>query len=142
MGPDLSRGNNFHSNDRHESLSFPQNRHRRVTPRLVQSVSATARQLGVSELTIRRHIRDGRLTAFQIGGTWRSAGPRLARIEDLPDSCTVAQIAHSLDVSELTVRRYIRAGELPATKHSRSWVIKRSDLEQLLSPICAAAAEG
>jgi excisionase family DNA binding protein len=99
---------------------------------LVLTIAATARLLGVSELTVRRRIRAGTLPAVQIGGSWRIPGPSIHRIAELPEKCTIRQIAHSLDVSELTVRRWIKDGHLPATKSDRSWVVDRNDLSEIL----------
>jgi excisionase family DNA binding protein len=105
---------------------------RRVSPRLVQSISGAARQLGVTELTIRRRIRDGKLPAVQIGGSWRLRGPGFDRLCELPEECTVRQVAHSLYVAEITLWRWVRDGHIPASKRGRMWMIKRSDLEGLL----------
>ena len=92
-----------------------------------------ARRLGVSELTVWRQLRRGDASAFRIGGTWRLPGPERGLLGDLPSWCTVRQVANSLAVSELTVRRWIAAGELPAMKTGRSWTIPRRHLELLLA---------
>ncbi len=114
---------------------------RRVSPRLVRTIRETARQLGVSELTVRRRLRDGILQGVQLGGSWRLPGPGIDRIRELPEECSVEQIAQSLIVSELTVRRWIMSGQFPATKSHRVWMIKRSDLEQILGFHASAASE-
>jgi len=106
---------------------------RRVTPRLVVTIRETAKQLGVTELTIRRHIKSGKLHAIQVGGSWRIPTPNSVRISELPDECNLHQIANSLDVSDLTVRRWIKSGQFPATKRDRMWIVKRSDLADLLA---------
>ncbi len=103
------------------------------TPCLVETVQQRAHRLGVSELTVRRRVRCGDTTAFRIGGTWRLPAPDQGSLHDLPQSCTVRQVANSLAVSELTVRRWITAGELPATKIGRTWMIPRYHLEWLLN---------
>ena len=48
---------------------------------------------------------------------------------------TVAQVAQRLDASETTVRRWIRDGRLPATRHgARVWLIEESALEGFKRP--------
>lgn len=106
--------------------------HRAATPRLVNTIRQAARELGVGELTVRRRLKAGTLRGVQIGGTWRLPGPNYGRIVSLPEECTLHQVANSLDVSDLTVRRWVKQGEVPAHKKSRVWVIFRSDLENLL----------
>jgi len=105
----------------------------RVTPRLVGTIRDTAKQLGVTELTIRRHIKSGKLHAVQIGSSWRIPSSTHERIQELPLECSLHQVANSLDVSDLTVRRWIKSRQLPATKRNRAWVISRGDLERLLT---------
>jgi excisionase family DNA binding protein len=102
-------------------------------PCLVETVRQRARRLGVSELTVWRQLRRGDTSAFRIGGTWRLPGPERGLLDDLPRWCTVRQVANSLAVSELTVRRWIAARELPAMKIGRSWMIPRRHLELLLA---------
>jgi excisionase family DNA binding protein len=47
---------------------------------------------------------------------------------------TPAQIAHELQVTVVTVRRWITSGELRASKAGpRRWMVRRSDLEAFLS---------
>ena len=106
---------------------------RRPIPRLVGTVRDVAKQLGVTELTVRRQIKAGKLHAIQIGGSWRIPNSIHDRIQALPMECTLRQVANSLDVSDLTVRRWIKANEIPATKRDRAWVVLRNDLERLLS---------
>jgi excisionase family DNA binding protein len=115
------------------AFDHPKVRPRRVTPRLVVTIRETAKQLGVTELTVRRHIKKGKLHAIQIGGSWRIPIPNSDRIEELPEECNLHQIANSLDVSDLTVRRWIKSGQFPATKRDRMWIVARSDLEELLA---------
>lgn len=113
----------------------PRNGQRRYSapyPCLVETVQQRARRLGLSELTIRRRMRHGSIEAFRIGGTWRLPAPDKGSVHDLPAVCSVRQVANSLAVSELTVRRWINAGDLPAVKTGRTWVIHRSSLEELL----------
>jgi excisionase family DNA binding protein len=99
----------------------------------VGTIRETARRLGVTELTVRRHIKTGKVYAIQIGGSWRIPSSNYVRIQDLPLECTLHQIANSLDVSDLTVRRWIKNGNFPAVKRGRVWVVLRSDLERVLS---------
>jgi excisionase family DNA binding protein len=57
---------------------------------------------------------------------------------------TPAQVAEELQVTTVTVRRWIASGELPAAKAGpRKWRIRRADLARMLSaepPSAAAAA--
>lgn len=70
------------------------------------------------------------MAAVRIGGSVRfvADSPSL-----LPPTCTVRQVANSLNVSELTVRRWIASGALPGQKVGGSWAVLRSDLERLLT---------
>lgn len=101
-------------------------------PRLVGTIRETANRLGVTELTIRRQIKSGKLHAVQIGGTWRIPTGSPERINDLPLECSLHQVANCLDVSGLTVRRWIKSGQFPAHKQDGTWVIDRRDLETIL----------
>jgi excisionase family DNA binding protein len=119
------------------SATFPTRRVARrdgfPAPCLVETVRQRASRLGVSELTVWRQLRRGDTPAFRIGGTWRLPAPERDLLDDLPCWCTVRQVANSLAVSELTVRRWIAAAELPAMKIGRSWTIPRHHLELLLA---------
>jgi excisionase family DNA binding protein len=86
----------------------------------------------VTELTVRRHIKAGKLHAVQIGGSWRIPCADRERLEELPLECSLHQVANCLDVSSLTVRRWIKSNQLSATKLNRVWVIKRDELEAIL----------
>ena len=52
-----------------------------------------------------------------------------AKLEEMPDMLTIAEVATYLKLHELTVRRLAREGELPAFKVGRQWRIKRELLE-------------
>ena len=46
-----------------------------------------------------------------------------------------AQVAEQLQVTTVTVRRWIASGELPAAKAGpRKWRIRRADVARMLSP--------
>lgn len=46
-----------------------------------------------------------------------------------------AQVAEQLQVTTVTVRRWIASGELPAAKAGpRKWRIRRADVSQMLTP--------
>jgi excisionase family DNA binding protein len=100
-------------------------------PCLVETVVQRARRLGVSPLTVRRRIRTGLDPALQIGGTWRILLADIRSLQHLPPECSVRQTANTLGVSELTVRRWIAAGAIPAVKRGRAWTISRHSLEVL-----------
>jgi excisionase family DNA binding protein len=97
----------------------------------VETVVQRARRLGVSPLTVRRRIRTGVDPAVQIGGTWRILLADSRSLQHLPPECSVRQTANTLGVSELTVRRWIASGAIPAVKHGRAWTISRHSLEVL-----------
>ena len=46
---------------------------------------------------------------------------------------TIPDVAEFCRVSERTVRRWIKAGELPAIRLGRQWRIAKKDLERFLS---------
>jgi excisionase family DNA binding protein len=51
------------------------------------------------------------------------------------DYLTPAQVAEEMQVTVVTVRRWIAGGELRAAKAGpRKWMIRRSDVESFLSP--------
>lgn len=59
---------------------------------------------------------------------------------------TVAEVADMLRVSDMTVYRLIRSGELPAVRVGRNYRVGRSDLEayleqQVVEPDVPRAAE-
>jgi excisionase family DNA binding protein len=49
-------------------------------------------------------------------------------IDNLPDILTVKQLAEFLQVSELTVKRAIKSGELEAFKAGRDWRIEKESV--------------
>lgn len=64
------------------------------------------------------------------------------------DYLTPAQVAAQLQVTTVTVRRWIASGELPAAKAGpRKWRIRRADVSRMLStdasssPTAAAPSE-
>ncbi|HEX4219613.1 MAG TPA: helix-turn-helix domain-containing protein [Acidimicrobiales bacterium] len=101
-------------------------------PCLVETIDQRARRLGVSPVTIRRRIRSGQDPAFHVGGAWRLLPPGACSIAHLPKHCSVRQVANTLGVSELSVRRQIASGAMPAKKVGRAWLIPRRYLENLL----------
>jgi excisionase family DNA binding protein len=48
---------------------------------------------------------------------------------------TVAQVARRLQVHEITVRRYIKAGRLKALRVGRGLRVRGEDLEALIAPV-------
>ena len=108
---------------------------RKVMPCVVWSVQQAARHYGVSEITIRRRVRSGQLPAVQIGKSCRIPVDDVRFLRALPGVFTIHQIANLLDVSEVTVRRWIRTGDLPATKRGRSWMVSRRFIERLLEDV-------
>jgi excisionase family DNA binding protein len=46
----------------------------------------------------------------------------------------VDQIAAELKVGEQAVRKWIRDGELPATRVGRAWRVRREDLDEMIGP--------
>ncbi len=49
-------------------------------------------------------------------------------LDNLPDILTVKQLAEFLQVSELTIKRAIKTGELEAFKAGRDWRIERESV--------------
>lgn len=45
---------------------------------------------------------------------------------------TVRQVAERLEISPSRVRKLIRDGRLPATKHGRDWAIEQSSLDSFI----------
>jgi excisionase family DNA binding protein len=99
----------------------------------VRTVPEEAQLLGVSVGTARRRVTSGEVPAIQVGGTWRIPIEGVPGLGALPAWCTVGQVANSLDVSIVTVRRWIRDGDVPAARQGRRWRIPRAYLERLLA---------
>lgn len=51
-------------------------------------------------------------------------------LDNLPDILTVKQLAEFLQVSELTIKRAIKSGELEAFKVGRDWRIERESVSK------------
>lgn len=113
--------------------STPERTYRSPAPSLVDTIHGRARRLGVSELTVRRRIKASALPAIRIGGTWRVLAPERGSPYELPEICSVRQVANTLDLSELTVRRLIKSGEIKAVKSGRRWSIPRQVIVDLLT---------
>jgi len=45
---------------------------------------------------------------------------------------TIAQVAERLQLTENTIRKYVRAGNLPALKAGRVWRVRESDLLEFI----------
>jgi excisionase family DNA binding protein len=105
-------------------------------------VPELAQLLGVSVGTARRRVSAGDIGAVQVGGTWRIPIAGAPGLGALPPWCTVGQVANSLDVSIVTVRRWIRDGDVPAARDGRRWRIPRAYLEGLLTPEGAGVRPG
>ena len=56
----------------------------------------------------------------------------MASADHLPEFLSVAEIAGSLSVAEVTVRRWLHAGDLPAVKAGRAFRVRRQDFERWL----------
>lgn len=65
---------------------------------------------------------------------WQALG--MSRMDDLLDACaerlTTTDVAELLGVSEQTVLRWLRKGELPGYKLPRGWIVLREDLREYL----------
>jgi len=123
------------------SHTNPRRAERKTVPSLFWSTAQAAKHYHVSELTVRRHVKSGRLPAVQIGGTWRLPADNAHRVYDLPLECSIHDVANSLYVSEVTVRRWIRDANIPAKKSGRSWLIRRQVIESLLATALLATSE-
>jgi DNA binding domain, excisionase family len=49
-------------------------------------------------------------------------------LDNLPDILTVKQLAEFMQVSEITIKRAIKAGELEAFKAGRDWRIEKESI--------------
>jgi len=49
-------------------------------------------------------------------------------LENLPDIVTVKQLADFLQVSEITIKRALKSGELKGFKIGRDWRIEKEDV--------------
>lgn len=49
-------------------------------------------------------------------------------LENLPDILTVKQLAEFMQVSEITIKRAIKSGELEAFKAGRDWRIEKESV--------------
>ncbi len=106
---------------------------RSPAPCLVDTIHGRANRLGVSAMTVRRRIKSGEIRGVRFGGAWRILAPERGSPSQLPEVCSVRQVANSLDVSELTVQRLIRQGRLSAFKAGRRWWIPRNVVVALLA---------
>lgn len=105
------------------------------------STKEVADFLGVVPERVRAFIRAGKLPATKVGQDWvvkANAGDWLNGEEMAADEQSITgsllstrQAAIRLDIFPGEVRALIKAGELPAFKVSRSWIIREDDLEQL-----------
>ena len=53
-------------------------------------------------------------------------------MDEMQDVLTVAQVATILQLSEATIVRYIKAGELKAVKLGKGFRVRRSDLNAFM----------
>jgi len=51
-------------------------------------------------------------------------------LENLPDVVTLQQLAEFLQVSEQTVRRFVKAGKIKAFKLGKDWRFYKTDIEK------------
>jgi excisionase family DNA binding protein len=52
----------------------------------------------------------------------------------LPQLCTIDEVACYLGVSEYTVRRRLKSGELPGRKCGARWLVRVVDLAEYVEP--------
>ena len=53
---------------------------------------------------------------------------------------TVSEVARTLDLHEITIRRHIKQGKLKAVKVGRRVRIRREDLEEFMKPVYSMSA--
>jgi excisionase family DNA binding protein len=58
----------------------------------------------------------------------------MSAMAELRFAYTVAQVAEGFGRSELTIRRWIKAGRLNAVRIGGSWYVPAEDLDALLHP--------
>jgi excisionase family DNA binding protein len=99
-------------------------------------VDQVAAELKVSEQAVRKWIKGGELPATRTGHAWRvrreDLDEMIARQED-PDLIGADEIARELKVTTQTVRNWIKAGELPATRIKHAWRVRREDLDEMIA---------
>jgi excisionase family DNA binding protein len=54
-------------------------------------------------------------------------------LENLPDVITVKQLAEFLQVSEMTVKRALKSGDLNGFKVARDWRIEKEEVKKWLN---------
>lgn len=90
-----------------------------------KTTGEVADQLGVSESTIRRWLREEKLEGERIGRRWL--------IPEQPDiELTVAEAATLVRAHPDTVRRWLAEGKLPGRRTAREWRIPKADLINLI----------
>lgn len=77
---------------------------------------------------IQRQIRAGKIPARKIANTWL-IGP------DAGDFCSLADAAHELGISLTRAYQLVWRGSLPATKITRNWMVRRTDIAAFASQV-------
>jgi excisionase family DNA binding protein len=90
-----------------------------------KTTDEVAIQLGVSESTVRRWLRQDKLEGQRIGRRWL--------VPEQPDTeLTVVEAAALVRAHPDTVRRWLAEGKLPGRRIGREWRIPKTDLINLI----------
>lgn len=90
---------------------------------------------------------EGRRSPLSKGAanSWRERATRerLAEVRSLPlpQLCTLNQVADYLGISEYTVRRRLKSGDLPGRKRGSRWLVRVVDLAAYVEPDKVKASE-
>lgn len=90
-----------------------------------KTTEEVAEQLGVSESTVRRWLRQEKLEGQRIGRRWL--------VPEQPDTeLTVTEAAALVRAHPDTVRRWLTEGKLPGHRTAREWRIPKAALVNLI----------
>lgn len=66
----------------------------------------------------------------------------MVTIDDLPELLTPSEAAKALRVTDQTIRRMLREGELVGVRVGKRWVVAKDSIRELLRPITVELAGG
>jgi excisionase family DNA binding protein len=120
-----------------------------LTTPSIYTVEEVATFLRVSEESVLRTIREGRLRAIKVGRT-QGGSPEYRILQADLDAFlsedrgvhTAEEVANFLGLNKVTVYRYIREGRLKATRTgSRNYRITQRDLDEFIAKNRTATEE-
>lgn len=78
-------------------------------------------------------VSKGAANSWREGATRQSLG-ELRSVLPLPQLCTLNQVADYLGISEYTVQRRLKSGDLPGRKRGSRWLVRVVDLAAYVEP--------